>query len=524
MTNEDDLITPDAALIYCRVSSLKQDDEGSGLDSQEHRCREKARKLNCPVEAVFPDTASGEGDFMKRRGMVDLLAHIDANPHKRYLVIFDDLKRYSRDTEFHLRLRREMMKRKAIRICLNFKFEDTPEGKFLETMLAATGTLEREQNARQVKQKMIARLQQGWWVFHAPKGYRYVKAKGGGKRLVPDERLGPVVREALEGYASGRFDSQAEVRRFLQSQPLFPKTDRGYIPQQRVAELLTNPLYAGYISVPRYGIHWVRAQHEPLISLQTFEKVAERRAGNCKAPARKNLNEDFPMRGFVLCDDCKKPLTACWSHGRQKKYPYYLCDTRGCPSYRKSIRRERIEGEFADIVRSLQPTRELFQLARTMFHEAWRQRREQAEETIKGLQEEAKSVEKEIGLLLERIVSVSSTTVITAYEQKIESLERRRRLLEEKLAEKPMTQETNQQIIEHGLAFLANPWNLWESGQFNMKLLVLRLAFSDRIAFSREDGYRTPKTALPFKLLEDLNMRKIEMVGPVGLEPTTRRL
>lgn len=155
-------------------------------------------------------TFTGEGDFMKRAGMVDLLAHLDANPDRRYLVIFDDLKRYARDTEFHLRLRREMMKRNAIRICLNFKFEDTPEGKFLETMLAATGTLEREQNARQTRQKMQARMEQGWWVYHAPKGYKYIEVKGGGHRLVPDETLAPIVREALEGYATGRLESLSE--------------------------------------------------------------------------------------------------------------------------------------------------------------------------------------------------------------------------------------------------------------------------------------------------------------------------
>ena len=107
---------------------------------------------------------------MKRRGMVALLAYLDANPHKRYVVIFDDLKRYARDSEFHLRLRREMQTRNAIRLCLNFPFEDTPEGKFLETIIAATGTLEREQNGRQVLQKMKARMEQGFWVFCAPLG------------------------------------------------------------------------------------------------------------------------------------------------------------------------------------------------------------------------------------------------------------------------------------------------------------------------------------------------------------------
>jgi len=40
--------------------------------------------------------------------VVDLLGFLDKNKDKRYVVIFDDLKRYSRDTEFHLRLRREM--------------------------------------------------------------------------------------------------------------------------------------------------------------------------------------------------------------------------------------------------------------------------------------------------------------------------------------------------------------------------------------------------------------------------------
>nr|WP_319390403.1 recombinase family protein [uncultured Cohaesibacter sp.] len=79
------------------------------------------------------------------------------------------------------------MKRNAIRICLNFNFEDTPEGKFLETILAATGTLEREQNARQVRQKMKARVEQGFWVNRAPVGYKYVRSPRGGKELKFDE-------------------------------------------------------------------------------------------------------------------------------------------------------------------------------------------------------------------------------------------------------------------------------------------------------------------------------------------------
>lgn len=104
-------------------SSKRQKDQGSGLDSQEHRCREYAAARGLNVEAVFPDDISGGGDFMKRPGMVALLAYLSAQVDKRYVVIFDDLKRFARDTEFHIKLRRELANRNATVECLNFKFE-----------------------------------------------------------------------------------------------------------------------------------------------------------------------------------------------------------------------------------------------------------------------------------------------------------------------------------------------------------------------------------------------------------------
>lgn len=63
---------------------------------------------------------------MQRPGMVALLAYLDAQKGRPYTVIFDDLKRFARDTEFHLKLRREFAKRGATIECLNFRIEDMP--------------------------------------------------------------------------------------------------------------------------------------------------------------------------------------------------------------------------------------------------------------------------------------------------------------------------------------------------------------------------------------------------------------
>ena len=95
------------------------------------------------------------------------------------------------------------------------------------------------------------------------------------------------------------------------------------------------------------------------------------RMGNTKAPAKQNIREDFPLRGFVTCGSCEKPMTACWSKGRHKKYPYYLCDTKGCPDSRKSIRREKIEGEFEVLLQQLVPSSYLFALSFDIFRDLW---------------------------------------------------------------------------------------------------------------------------------------------------------
>src|SRR6185369_10903180 len=83
-------------LVYARVSSKRQEIEGSGLGSQEERCVKYLNSISVPHEKTYPDTYTGGGDFMNRPEMREMLADIDARPHKKFLVVFDDLKRFAR--------------------------------------------------------------------------------------------------------------------------------------------------------------------------------------------------------------------------------------------------------------------------------------------------------------------------------------------------------------------------------------------------------------------------------------------
>ncbi|MEM9148567.1 MAG: hypothetical protein AAGC57_20600 [Pseudomonadota bacterium] len=58
-------------------------------------------------------------------------------------------------------------------------------------------------------------------------------------------------------------------------------------------------------------------------------------------------------------------------------------------------------------------------------------------------------------------------------------------------------------MFELALAFLANPCNLRKSERYADKQTVLWLVFTDRLAYCRKDGFRTPKTSIIFNTLEE---------------------
>ena len=154
---------------------------------------------------------------------------------------------------------------------------------------------------------------------------------------------------------------------------------------------------AGYIEAPNWGVSLRVARHDGLVLLETFERIQERLKEGAKAPTRTHVGDDFPLRGFVSCADCGGPLTSSWSKSKTgKKHPYYMCFTKGCESYRKSIRKDQIEGEFEELLAGVRPTRSLFELARAMFTDAWEQHRAQSAALTRTLEQKLVEIERDV--------------------------------------------------------------------------------------------------------------------------------
>ncbi len=353
-------------------------------------------------------------------------------------------------------------------------------------------------------------------MFSAPLGMKYEKVSVHGNLLVRDEPIASYVQKAIEGFASGRFETQGEVKRYLESCPAFPKDHPdGTIRFEVVARIMRRIHYAGYLERPESDVDLRKGHHQGLVSLETWQTAQDHIDGAKRAPVRKDINADFPLRGFVLCNDCNNPLTANWSKSKTgKKHPFYLCFTKSCESYRKSIRHDVLEEAFTGYLCAIEPSETLIALTKAMFRNIWDQRAEQAQAGMISLKRQVTKIEKQIDGLLDRIVDASMPSVVSAYEKRLARLEQDKLIGQEKLGKTAESTHSFEQLFEFACAFLASPWKLWKSGQLTLQRTVLKLAFAERITYCRKTGLRTPETTLPFKVLGRCASHKRGSGGP----------
>jgi site-specific DNA recombinase len=169
----------------------------------------------------------------------------------------------------------------------------------------------------------------------------------------------------------------------------------------------------------------------------------------------------------------------------------------------------------------LTPSRTLFAMASDMFRTAWDMRLVQADALKDALKQELIRVDRQIEQLVDRIVGSASGTAISAYETRIARLEKDKLIATEKLTTGARLRRPFDEMFELALAFLSSPWKLWRSERLEDKRTVLKLTFADRLAYHRNEGFRTPKTTLPFKVLGGPNMLKCEMAHPTRFELVT---
>jgi Recombinase zinc beta ribbon domain len=136
------------------------------------------------------------------------------------------------------------------------------------------------------------------------------------------------------------------------------------------------------------------------------------------AGPRQRNHPDFPLRGFVRCDMCGRPLTGSWSKGRNAHYAYYHCQ-RQCRAV--NVSKAELEGAFADELALLQPTAGYMRLVKDCILHVWEQRRAEAKDRTTEQEKRVKVIQQKLDRLDEAFLFAQSIDA-TSYERQRDRL------------------------------------------------------------------------------------------------------
>lgn len=490
------------AVIYCRVSTDRQMTEGHGIDSQEKRCKDWCQKNNHEVGQIFRDEGIS-GSIGERPAIRDMLVYLTANPHT--IVVIDDIKRLARDVKVFLLLKESIQSLNCTIHYLNHSFEDSPEGQFIQTILAGAAQLERQQNARQVTQKMKSRLEEGYWVFQAPLGYKF--ALDGKNKVMVKSEANPFVKEGLEKLSAGLLKNVKEYYLYLNDR--LPK-----VSQSQAYKSITDVKYAGYLEFPAWEVPIIKAQHEATISLPTFEKIQQRLKNYTSIHQKSKLDGEFVLRGYVNCAYCGKKLTAYISKGKYNRYPYYSCKNPICNVKDKTIAKEKLESEFIELLKNVQPTEDLLNRTTRIFETLWNEYTNGAKKAQQDLKRELNLIEEEIKKVIDKITNTESDLVSKALENKVEDLEKKRLQTRYKLESFQDHAKDFRTPLKRVMEFIKDTDSIWINGSTDERKMLLNLVFDGDLWYDLNSGFRTPHLSSLYSAFQGVFTLKNSNGGP----------
>ena len=310
------------AILYVRVSTKEQVEDGNSLVTQERLCRDFAARNN--LELVQDGIFIEEGESAKtahRTELQKLLKYATLHKDSIDCLLIYRIDRLSRDTRDYGELKMFFGALGIRVISISEAFDDNPVGRFIENTLAGVAQLDNEIRAERSKNGMIEAVRDGRWTWKAPFGYINGRVNGK-KNIKPDrESTTPVfLREAWElvdcGYPIG------EVHRMISAKGLI-KANGKPIKLEHFYKLFRNPIYKGVVEA--FGLSIVSGDIQPIIEPALFDRVSTKLAGKQTVPTKyQTANPLFPLRGTIFCLQGHR-MTASCPRGNGGRYPKYHC-------------------------------------------------------------------------------------------------------------------------------------------------------------------------------------------------------
>ncbi len=353
-----------AVVIYARKSSEQEDRQILSIDSQIAELKQLALKFEVTPKYVISESFSAKAPG--REKFNEMVALIEAGKVDTIFAWHPDrLSRNAVDAAWLIHLL-DTGKLKAI-ITPSQSFKNTPNDKFLFNLLTSQAKLENDNKSINVKRGLKTKVEMGCYPGVAPLGYLNNKYKEKGKKDVYlDAERGPILRKIFDLILEGMPPMRALE---IANEKLDFRTPHGNkLARTTLYRVLTMPFYYGEFEYPKGSGKWYKGNHEPLITVEEYDRVQTFLGRDGRPRARQSLY-NFPYKAMMRCGECGAAITIERKVKRQKngnvhEYVYYHCTKRikrDCTQ--KCVEAKEIDDQIAETLASVKIPQEFHEWA-----------------------------------------------------------------------------------------------------------------------------------------------------------------
>ncbi|WP_425386618.1 recombinase family protein [Wolbachia endosymbiont (group A) of Barypeithes pellucidus] len=328
--------------VRCAIYTRKSNEDGleqkfNSLDAQRVACEKyiKSREGWVALAKKYDD-GGYSGSNLNRPAIKELFEDVKAGEVD--CVVVYTLDRLSRETKDCIEVTSFFRRHRISFVAVTQIFDNnTPMGKFVQTVLSGAAQLEREMIVERVKNKIATSKEEGLWMGgNVPLGYDVKE-----KELIINEKEAKVIKHIFERYME--LKSMAGLARELNSQGYRTKAKSDIFKKATVRRIITNPIYMGKI---RHYEKQYEGKHEAIIEEEKWQKAQELIKNQ---PYRGVKYEEALLKGMIRCRCCKVNMTLTYSKKENKRYRYYICNNhlrgKDCGSINRTVVAGEVEKE-----------------------------------------------------------------------------------------------------------------------------------------------------------------------------------
>ncbi len=379
-------------VIYARVSTKEQKEEGFSIEAQLELLKQYALQKELKIVGTFEDDESAKqsGRYNFNRMIKYLQSHSSVNTilvektDRLYRNLIDYGIIENLKVEVHLVKENEILSENS-----------KSHTKFIHGIKALMAKNYSDNLSEEVIKGMNQKAKNGHYPGRAPFGYKNNRET----RLI-DKVLEKayIIKRLFEWYATGKYSLKTLSDKAYDEGLAYRKSGKRFSAGS-LEKILKNPIYYGDF---RWKSEVMNGNHDPIISRELFDLV-QYQLKRFNKPKKGKLY--YPFRGLLYCGYCGCQLTAQRQSGN--RYIYYNCTgARGkCPQ--KYIREEQIALLLGKVVQAIKIDQEIVN---------W------IKEALKSSHADENEFHSNAISTLKREITKTETKIRSIYEDKLEGV------------------------------------------------------------------------------------------------------